>query len=55
MTREPGFYNKLFQSHDNKQDKNASKIFQVPIGNSKCVENLGFTMMPQCSSIVRRF
>ena len=45
---EPGFYKKLFQSHDDTQDTSTFKMFQVPIGNSKCVENLGFTMMPQC-------
>ena len=32
ITREPGFYNKLFHIHDNKQDTNIFKIFQVPIG-----------------------
>ena len=40
--REPGFYKKLFQSHDNTQDTNTSKLFQVPIGNSKCVETFKF-------------
>ena len=37
-TREPGFYKKHFQSHENTQDTNTFKFFQVPIGNSKCVE-----------------
>ena len=52
-TNEPYLYKKLFQSHDNTQDTNTLKLFQVSIGNSKCVENSSFTMMPQCSSIVR--
>ena len=33
---------KLFQIHDNTQDTNTFKIFQVPIGNSKCVETFKF-------------
>ena len=37
-TREPDFYKKLFQSHDNKQDKDTFKTFQVPIGNAKVVK-----------------
>ena len=41
-TREPDFYKKLFQSHENTQDTNTFKIFQVPIGNSKCVETFKF-------------
>ena len=38
-TREPGFYKKLFQSCDDKQDKDTFKIFQVPIGNAKVVKS----------------
>ena len=38
ITREPDFYKKLFQIHDNTQDINTFKLFQVPIGNAKCVE-----------------
>ena len=38
-TREPDFYKKLFQSHDNKQDKDTFKTFQVPIGNAKVVKS----------------
>ena len=41
-TREPDFYKKTFQTHDNKQDTNTFKLFQVPIGNSTCVENFKF-------------
>ena len=41
-TREPDLYKKLFQSHDDTQDTNIFKFFQVPIGNSKCVENFKF-------------
>ena len=41
-TCEPGLYKKLFQSHDDTQDTYTFKLFQVPIGNSKCVENVKF-------------
>ena len=37
-TREPGFYKKLFQSHNDTQDINTLRNFQVPIGNAKFVE-----------------
>ena len=40
--REPGFYKKLFQSHDNTQDTNTFELFQVPIGNSIYVETFKF-------------
>ena len=33
ITREPDLYKKLFHSHDDTQDTNTSKIFQVLIGN----------------------
>ena len=46
ITCEPDFYKKLFQIHDDTQDINTFKFFQVPIGDSKCVGNLIFTMMP---------
>ena len=36
-THEPDFYKKLFQSHDDTQENNTFKTFQVPIGNEKCV------------------
>ena len=42
ITREPDFYKKLFQSHDNKQDKDTFKTFQVPIGNEKVVKSFMF-------------
>ena len=41
-TCEPDFYKKPFQSHDNTQDNNTFKIFQVPIVNAKCVESFKF-------------
>ena len=41
-TLENDFYRKLFQRHDDTQDKNKFQIFDVPIGNSKCVEKLKF-------------
>ena len=37
-TRDTDFYKKLFQRHGDTQDTNTFKRFQVPIGNSKCVE-----------------
>ena len=37
-TREPDFYKKLFQSHDNEQDTDTFRTFQVPIGNAKVVK-----------------
>ena len=37
-TREPDFYNKLFQSHDDKQDEYLFKTFTVPIGSAKVVQ-----------------
>ena len=40
--REPDFYKKLFQSHDDTQDNNTFKSFQVTIGNAKCVESFEF-------------
>ena len=36
-TCEPDLFKKLFQSHDDTQDINTFKRFQVPIGNAKCV------------------
>ena len=40
--REPDFYKKLFQSHDDMQDDNTFKTIQVTIGNAKCVESFKF-------------
>ena len=42
ITREPDFYKKLFQNHDNKQDDITFKTFQVPIGNAKVVKSFKF-------------
>ena len=52
-TREPELYRKTLQRHDKTQDTNTFQIFEVPIGYSKCVENLSFTVKPQCSSIFK--
>ena len=41
-TSEPYLYKKKFQSHDDTQHTNTFKFFQVPIGNSKCVEIFNF-------------
>ena len=42
ITREPDLYKKVFQSHNDKQDTNTYKIFQVPLGNEKCVKSFKF-------------
>ena len=52
-TREPDFYRKIFQRHDETKDTNTFKMLEVPIRNSKCVEKLSFTVSSQCSSIVK--
>ena len=41
-TREPDFFKENLQSHDDTQDNNTFKKFQVPIGNAKCVESFKF-------------
>ena len=41
-TREPSFYKKLFRSHDNEQETNTFKFFQVPIRNAKVVKSFVF-------------
>ena len=41
-THEPDLYKKTFQSHGDTQYINTFKFFQVPIGNSKCVESFKF-------------
>ena len=41
-TRGPDFYKKVFQGHDDTQDINTFKFFQVPIGNAKYVESFKF-------------
>ena len=42
ITREPDFHKKLLENHNDSQDTNTFKIFQVTIGNSKCVEIFKF-------------
>ena len=37
-TREPDFYKKLLQIHDNEQDTDTFITFQVTIGNEKVVK-----------------
>ena len=41
-TCETDLYKKLFQSHDNEQDTNTNRTFQVPIGNAKFVKSFVF-------------
>ena len=40
--RETDLYFKNIQSHDDTQDNNTFKSFQVTIGNAKCVESFKF-------------
>ena len=42
IIHEPDLCNKLFKSHEDTQDTNTFKLFQVPIENSKCVETFKF-------------
>ena len=53
ITREPNLYRKLSPSHDDTQDTNTFKFFQVPIGNSKCVESFKFHNDAPISNIFR--
>ena len=41
-TQEPDFYVKMFQNHDNEQEIDTFRIFQVPIGNVKVVKSFVF-------------
>ena len=52
-TCEPDFYNKLFQNHDNDQDTDTFRTFQVPFGNAKVKNHLFFMRMLQLSVIVK--
>ena len=38
----PDFYKKTFQIHDDTQDINTFRLFQVPIGNAKYMESFKF-------------
>ena len=55
-THKPELYMKLFRSHDNTQDSNTFKLFQVPIGNSKCVDVFKFhsdaSMLNYCQKLL---
>ena len=55
-TREPVFHVKLFQSHNDTQDTNTLKSFQVPIGYAKCVESFKFhndaPMLKYCQKLL---
>ena len=59
ITHAPDFYKKIFQIHDNTQDTNISKLFQFPIGNSKCVEIFKFhndaPMLKYCQNSLNRW
>ena len=41
-THEPDFYKKIYQRNDETQDTNTFKMFLVPIGNAKNVEEMKF-------------
>ena len=41
-TREPYFYKIFFQNHDNEQETDTFRTFQVPIGNAKVVKSFVF-------------
>ena len=41
-THEPDFYKKLFKNHDNEQETDTFRIFQVSIGNAKVVKSFVF-------------
>ena len=41
-THDPDFYKKKFQIHDDTQYTNILRIFKIPIGNSKFVDNFKF-------------
>ena len=42
ITREPDLYKKISHNHDNTQDTDTYKRFQVPIGNAKYLESFKF-------------
>ena len=42
ITHDTDLNKEKFQIHDDTQDKNTFKIFQVPTGNIKCVQNFMF-------------
>ena len=58
-TRDPDLYKKLFQTHDDAQDTNSFKFFQVPIGNSKCVKTFKFhndsPILKYCQKLLNSF
>ena len=53
-TCEPDLYKKLFQSHENEQEKNTFKFFQVPVGNARVKNLLCFIKMLQFSNFVKK-
>ena len=48
-THEPDFYKKLVQIHDNTQDTNTFRFFQVPLEMQNVWNPLSSKMMPQSS------
>ena len=45
ITHKPDLYKKIYQRHEETQDTNKFKMFEVPIGNTKCVEETKFQSM----------
>ena len=52
-TCETGFYLKIYQMHEETQDTNIFNMFEVLIRNTKCAEEISFTVRPQCLIIVK--
>ena len=52
-TREPDFYKKLFQRHDDTKDIDTFKLFKFKLEMKNAWNHLNFKMMPQSSSIVK--
>ena len=52
----PNIHKKLFQRHENTQDRKLFKTFQVPIGNPKCVRKIKFLsdapMLKYCQKLL---
>ena len=52
--REPNFYEKLFQSHDDTQDNNTFKKINYQLEMQNVQNHLSSELMPQFSSIVKK-
>ena len=52
-TCEPDLYRKIFQTHDKTQDTNTLNFFKSQSEIQNVLKNLGITVSPQCSDIVK--